>query len=98
MSDRELADKVVSLDWQIPEGWYPRFGKKDGKWFVADDAGIAPLITAGQFVRDWRVAGALMEKRMGKMEMLFVPERVEGESLPRAIIEACVAALGSKES
>ncbi len=62
-----------------------------------------------EFVRDWRVAGALMEKcQKIYAEYIGEPEQVvyaraadnrtwewpSGKSLPRTIIEACVEALG----
>ena len=97
MIDKELADRVVALG----------VGQcQHGKWYGYDHSGD----TAGLFVRDWRVAGALMEK----VDAHFIEkltdvmwavrsdkpygegktrEWYENESLPRAIIEACVEAL-----
>ena len=47
MNDKELADKVVALG----------VGKRDGSFYGIN----APLDLATRFVRDWRVAGALIE-------------------------------------
>jgi len=59
-----------------------------------------------EFVRDWRVAGTMMERvdsvyidalvtKDWQVEALFdcMPYEAVNESLPRAIIEACVEAL-----
>lgn len=52
MTDKELADRVVELG----------IGRASlqGNWYTIT-AGVADL-SAEQFVQDWRVAGALMEK------------------------------------
>lgn len=116
MNAKELADAVVALG----------VGEHCGEWFgiMAFDTALEGEILdphdADRFVRDWRVAGALMEKatdtfvrdiildrkcRAEKVYRVWVEdngfpagERPEishcrGESLPRAIIEACVEAL-----
>jgi hypothetical protein len=102
MNDKQLADAVVA----IGVGRHQHFsdGRDKGDWYGYDSTGDS----ADVFVRDWRVAGALMEK---VQHMSF--ERAHGtgfevnaesydlvygnveikESLPRAIIEACVMAL-----
>ncbi len=99
MNDKELADKLES------------FGAEqcgnDYRWI---DVGVIDSLPADEFVIDWRVAGALMEK----VDAHFI-ERLNGrvwavrsdkpcgegktrdwyenESLPNAIITACVEAL-----
>ena len=96
MNDKELADKVVALG----------VGNliAAGNYQIGESTGLY----AKQFVRDWRVAGALMERCQPTMALDINPENppwilihtdigktYEGEddSLPRAIIEACVEAL-----
>ena len=95
MKDKELADKIVALlldfhDWgDNPGQASERYGAKN--WHL-------PKI-AHDFVRDWRVAGALMEKCFDKEIVLahITDEAMRnmGESLPRAIIGAAVEALES---
>ena len=58
MNDRELADKVVALLPQFHD-WGDRPGQASGRYGELD--WHLPKI-ASDFVRDWRVAGALMEK------------------------------------
>lgn len=94
MNDKELANKLMLMGDPFPE--------------------LASAILSNQmspytFVRDWRVAGALMDR----CDATFIErlngttwacradheygdrsrEWYENESLPRAIIEACVEAL-----
>ena len=100
MNDKELADAVVALGvgGSISDGTY--------RLSLAD----IESRTAEQFVRDWRVAGALVEIT-GWCQALLHPDGYwmvnvgtdneregssENESAPRAIIEACVEALGAK--
>ena len=98
MNDKELADAVVALgvgcNGQVPGGYY-------------FDHGRCYLGMSDRFVRDWRVAGALMEEVDScypeklineswqvQASMDAMPtEWIQNESLPRAIIEACVVAL-----
>ena len=56
MNDKELADKVVALEL---DGLHGRYAHKAGnrEWFT-----YARDMEAKEFVRDWRVAGSLMEK------------------------------------
>jgi hypothetical protein len=100
MIDKELADKVVALGVVSHSGmWGFRLGPEGGPmWDLSEDV-----------VRDWRVAGALMEMvscvelavlvNMSEWQaMAFPPDDCEAfevinESAPRAIIEACVEAL-----
>jgi len=102
MNDKELADKIVQIG----------VGKKSephmyGDYMVVKNAFPYRMSTEA-FVRDWRVAGALMEK----CSMIFIEntpgtwacraDRCYGDrtrkwyhddSQPRAINEACVEAL-----
>lgn len=105
--DPELADAVVDFDIGHIKLWYGDRYLGPGKSVTLD--GEAPIMLRhyflgseliggpDNFVRDWRVAGALMEKKRGGLEALialgqidYYPDEV---SLPRAIIEACVLAL-----
>ena len=102
MTDKELADKVIALGVGY-QGTYPL--SCDGVGFYHEpyeDGGMC----AELYVRDWRVAGALMEKcsgvntvrRDGKWKSYAVKNfgvalTAGNDSMPRAIIEACVEAL-----
>ena len=59
MNDKELADKVVALGLfnalKFSDG-------EDGGYQISSDPLHQTTQSAGNFVRDWRVAGALMEK------------------------------------
>ena len=114
MDDKELADRAVKL-----LGY-----DNDGDEVCAATYYIIPETDdkdAAGFVRDWRVAGAVMEKMTDELlvwRINYEDEDLEGgelislqtghawvvepprtndarqnESLPRAIIEACVSAL-----
>jgi hypothetical protein len=92
MTDQELADKVLT----ILEG-----SKADKLNLYMGNEGEAPyyclhhcveFMGCDRFVRDWRVAGALMELCRDKVLWADLLPLAE-ESLPRAIIEACVEAL-----
>ena len=103
MTDKELADRVVALGVaQIDD-------MGAGIYFLPRI--IWPPRSAENFVRDWRVAGALMERCGGfgvggagddGYYAVVVGEQgsnesvTEDESLPRAIISACVEALEPK--
>ena len=106
MSDRELADRVVALGVGLRNP-----DEKD--WFVYGIPSLFPATTAKHFVRDPRVAMALMERMIaGELTIwrqaydndspVWIVEthltNADGrdESLPRAIIEACVEALEDK--
>jgi hypothetical protein len=107
MNDKELADKLVELGigtkFDFPaRGWMYGLDGIHG----TDDEQQYP----SSFVRDWRVAGALMEKWGNGLEYVLIvdvweiqwwqnetDQYLRNESLPRAIIEACVEALDSKE-
>ena len=92
MDDKELADNVVALG----VGEYRLDGLNDSKYGF----GIWGM-TAKQFVRDWRVAGALMEKVLreaGAIERVFENALGESkESFPRAINEAACEVLGAEQ-
>ena len=94
VNDKELADRIVALG----VGNHQHFsdGRDKGDWYGFDCTGD----TAEYFVRDWRVAGALMEKckyTHGGYWFGVVWDQAglthTDESLPRAICEACVEAL-----
>jgi len=114
LDDKELADRVVALG----IGGYAKLTEADTEPYDF----YGDFQSADQFVRDWRVAGALMEKCIGMaIEPLEIDSgygrgwevcncfsvnskfgggdhcykfcKAENESLPRAIIEACVEAL-----
>jgi len=108
MNDKELADAVVALGvgQKDPHQKILPYQAPDSNEWDEDEL----------FVRDWRVAGALMEMwaedqqhefDIGSDKGLFycAPQApddyswnsvcwIQNESLPRAIIEACVEALG----
>jgi len=98
-TDKELADRVVALgvlEWNSDEGMYFCFAP-----FMA--------LSAEQVVRDWQLAGALMESvdaietqplisiEGGKVEVYCCYSGIDStstnDSLPRAIIEACCEVL-----
>jgi hypothetical protein len=99
MNDKELADKVVALGVGLANGYAPT---------VLLDEHSLPM-DKSEFVRDWRVAGALMEKCVdfdifkdsrGLWDVTITKpsdrelfKNAENDSLPRSIIEACVEAL-----
>ena len=94
MNDKKLATKIVALG----------VGRQDkgfhDYYWIPDLCGA---VTVEEFVCEWRVAGALMEKCAGMTFKHFSKDHifyatdgkhtVENESLPRAIIEAWVEAL-----
>ena len=98
MNDRELADKVVALG----------IGKVSPLSYITFDG---DYMGHSIFVRDWRVAGALMEKlftsnvpewdcneeALANAVTLAAQISHRDESLPRAIIEACVQALENND-
>ena len=99
MNDKELADRIVALGVGEHCGdWYGIMA-----WDTALEAEILDPHDADRFVRDWRVAGALMEElsdskgTIGLVDLFTAGPmyRLWGyhSSLPRAICEACVEAL-----
>jgi len=108
--DKKLADGVVALGVGCTFEWGDTEGVMSQCW--APDSETSGM-DADKFVRDWRVAGALMEKcQKVYAEYIGEPEQTAyaraennrtwewptGESLPRTIIEACVEALSPTES
>ena len=102
MNDKELADRIVALGVGRKTEWV-----RDVWRYSLGDSQDMPDI---DFVRDWRIAGALLQKGESHfIEKLTrttwavrsdkpygegkTREWYENESLPRAIIEACVEAL-----
>ena len=99
MNDKKLADRVYAL---LGRGTPTSHKCGHHSWHVYTWG-----LDATQYVRDWRVAGALMEKVDSIYPERLVDERwqvqasldamptewLTNESLPRAIIEACVEAL-----
>jgi hypothetical protein len=87
LNDKELADAVVAHG----------VGKYDGPEYYY----LMSLQDAYEFVRDWRVAGALMEKcsklpdytRNKLVDAIGCALVYSRECTSRAIIEACVEAL-----
>jgi hypothetical protein len=113
MNDTELANAVVTLGFfkkVDPEVLSPMRILEPDKLYTLY-SGL--YLSAKHFVRDWRVAGALMEKCGGiyahnephikgwwayvetdkAVRLPVTNGKTENESLPRAIIEACVKAL-----
>ena len=104
MNDKKLADKCVALG----VGGHGLDAEIEIYWI-----GDSNTMLTKKFVRDWRVAGALMEKCQ-KMYVEYIGEpeqtvyaRAEnnrtwdwpaGENLPRLIIEACCVALGDADA
>ena len=107
MTDKELAEKVIALG--VGEHHIPLSTgsvRIDAPGCHENYSVLGP----SEFVRDWRVAGALMEKE-NEIEIRCVAwlnrdpgsgwdvnigdlyNPVNGDPLPRAIIEACVEAL-----
>jgi hypothetical protein len=108
-SDRELADRIVALGVGASDAdGEPYYYNVRGYLYnIADDR-----IWAYGFVRDWRVAGAMMEKCVDQAIVindhshathstytcLVHKSLARNESLPRAICEACVEALMRQDS
>ena len=94
-SDQELADKIVAL---LPDfhDWGDRPGQASGRYGTLNWP--LPKI-AHDFVRDWRVAGAMMEKCEAQcvdwddLEPGHWRNMNHTSNTPRAINEACVEAL-----
>jgi hypothetical protein len=92
VSDKELADAVVAhgVGEYLPVN-HSHLDLPTGEWWHLDGV-YTP--TAEQFVRDWRVAGALMEK-INWLDFIqaVINAGLGGKIEPRAITEACVKAL-----
>lgn len=109
MNDKELADAVVALGVGYSEPHNIITTAGDYWLHQSEEQQNLRRMSAFGFVTDWRVAGALMEridgelliwlqKYSGRTDVWIVePEKQDAdarnESLPRAIIEACVEAL-----
>jgi len=93
MNDKELADRVVALGVGKANQIYP---DGIGKFYQVDvDADWQTSVNESKFVRDWRVAGSLMDRMSGK-DLLAVMDKILNAipgPLPRAIISACCEAL-----
>ena len=96
MNDKELADAVVAL------GVITRDAFRHNMYSLQSTDGqfVGVRYEAKEIVRDWRVAGALMEK-MSTSDICHsigadrwnVDDDYEWLQDPRAVIEACVEAL-----
>ena len=94
MTDRELAEKIVAFG----------VGSSSGDLYSLDGFSYDSQKEQG-FVRDWRVAGAMIEKCLDEGFVFDIGQKVRilsteiaisiSESLPRAINEACVEALST---
>jgi len=87
-NDKELADAVVALGVVMLNATSHMFYFDEGETLGRSDY---------KLVRDWRVAGALMEMMSGGnlrhiINNINLISKNKGQ-LPRAIIEACVEAL-----
>jgi len=103
MDDQELADKIVAL------GILRRIEGDDNHGVLYNCEILDPLERAEDVVRDWRVAGALIDivaanemdisishhKLTGMAYVIIQPSGISAmsEYTPRAICEACVEAL-----
>jgi len=103
MNDKELADKIVALGMsrktEIMAGGH---GNEHPVTINILNDNTLNAQDNEQFVRDWRVAGALMEKCLEKNTITGLTYTIKhagfevvhhNDSLPRAIIGACVEAL-----
>ena len=101
MTDQALADRVVALG----VGELKREMAGEPVYVLSDASGYFPFL-AENFIRDPRVAMALMERLTGAklMEAMYravyyIFDGAEGDNpLPRAIIAACVEALEEKNA
>ena len=88
MNDKELADRVVALG----------VGKKQGRSYSVrsnqlpdDPVPVWTLRTSAGFVRDWRVAGALMEK-CGEEKELWLNVFKDAHDQHRCAIDEMIGA------
>lgn len=107
MNDKELADRIVAFDLG-PAHWN---ASQLDLYRIGGDYDMP--MNAEELVRDWRVAGALMEKvdsfdvikgrhhdrwqNSCAVRFKGKPADAVNDSLPRAMCEACVAALDEME-
>ena len=103
MNDKELADAIVALG--VADEKHPPQSYRLGNKY---QLGYFGWVSAHRLVREWRVAGALMEKCQ-KVFVEYIGDKEQtvyarsesnrtwdwhfGESLPRTIIGACVEVL-----
>ena len=88
MNDKELADRTVALG----VGTRADLGNGCVLYAPPNEGDLDER----EFVRDWRVAGAMMEKWCGEYKMTIAELLMEHgyDAIdPRAINEACVEAL-----
>jgi len=88
MTDQELADRIVALG----VGEKSHHSKRYIWWETS-----AEDLTIHKFVRDWRVAGALLKKHRAKFDKPFPAIEYDYDSMPLAICEACVEAIEGSE-
>ena len=98
MNDKELADAVVALGIgtkTLMES-FPFLAPNHDSWSA--DRGMTKV----DFVRDWRVTGALMEKcwNDGYLMAMIMNRAVQQppDSLPRSLTEVCVSVLTVEDS
>jgi len=93
MTDKELADRVMALG-------------VGSKIFNIGLGQVQPMTLeeASKFVRDWRVAGALMKKCYTDHVCLsdiaghsVLIHHLRKEPLSRTFVEVCIEALGEKK-
>ena len=91
MNDKELADAVVALGIGTQVD-YPK--SSDGVGFYhtpGDDCGESDGVYSKLFVRDWRVAGALMEMysvRFPERDLLTLHMPIQAREIIEDITEA----------
>ena len=71
MTDDELADAVIHLGVGHAAGY---IGGKVFQWDASDESNGYDIHDARSFVRDWRVAGALMEKIHNPIKIICCEE------------------------
>ncbi len=88
MHDKELADKVVALGIAEQDRGFPN------RFYIPNVSGA---LFTDELVRDWGVAGALMEKMLNEELLDVLGGRpaitIDDPVRPRDIIEACVEEL-----
>ncbi len=98
MNDQELAAEVVALGVGEKSTW-DGTPNTEFVWLIGSvkKTGSAQIVTVEKFVRDWRIAGELLELCYDKgflMAMIMNSAAQEPpESLARNLIEACVRVL-----
>ena len=96
MNDKELADKVVAL------GAGYRLKSDGNQYCVFANCDWCDTVPSSELVRDWRVAGALMEKFVNEELLDMLGNRpaitIDDQVNPRDIIETCVEALAGDQT